>query len=166
MNAKEIMDLVIIIVCVVTYAVMMYFKVKGNVLVAVSELIALAESTGLTGVEKMNSVVEQLMLKIPAPLKKVLSEKVVRKIAQYIFDWMREYADNYINAKKENGEEAAAELMKEELMNTSVELIAELIELSMDALKEKASGYGIELQDNATKEDIVKEILTAALNKA
>lgn len=166
MNAKEIIDLVIIIVCVVTYAVMMYFKVKGNVLVAVSELIALAESTGLTGIEKMNSVVEQLMLKIPAPLKKILSEKVVRKIAQYIFDWMREYADNYIKAKNEKGEEAAAELLKEELMNTSVELIAELIELSMDALKEKATGYGIEIQENATKEDIVKEILTAALNKA
>lgn len=166
MNAKEIIDLVVIIVCIVTYAVMMYFKVKGNVLVAVSELIALAESTGLTGTEKMNSVVQQLMLKIPAPLKKILSEKVVRKIAQYIFDWMREYADNYINAKKEKGEEAAAELLKEELLNTSAELIAELIELSMDALKEKASGYGIEMKEDSTKEDIIKEILNATLKKA
>lgn len=57
---------------------MLFFKVRGNVLGAVSELIALAEASGLTGSEKMSQVVNGLYVKIPTPLKKTFTPDVFR----------------------------------------------------------------------------------------
>lgn len=164
MTILEIVDLIVVILCVVTYAVMMYFKVKGNVLEAVSELIAMAETTGLSGNEKMKQVVGQLMEKIPAPLRKFLSEEVVRKLAQYIFDWMRKYADNYLESKKEPDSEKAMEELKQMTIDTTAALVTELLDMSAEALLQKAGEVGVQVNADTSKEECVKQILLTVLN--
>lgn len=111
-NVLEIIDLIVVIVTAVTYAIMLYNKTRGDVLAVVSELIAQAEKTGLTGPEKMDQVVQLLYDKVPPFLKKVMSEEMLRRMAQGIFDWMRNYADTYLEKKQE--QEAEPENTTEE----------------------------------------------------
>lgn len=93
MDWVNILELVFVILCAVTYGFMLYFKCKGNVTEAVSELVALAEATGLAGAEKMAQVVERLYEMVPGWLRKFLSRETLEKLAQSIYDWMRRYSD-------------------------------------------------------------------------
>lgn len=95
MDFLSVLEIIVVVICAITYGFMLFFKVRGNVLGAVSELIALAEASGLTGSEKMSQVVNGLYVKIPAPLKKIFTPERLQSIAQTIFDWMRKYADEY-----------------------------------------------------------------------
>ena len=92
MSFVEIADIVLAVACVAIYAVKIYFKIRGNVFEAASELIALAEGTGLDGAEKMALVVEELYNCIPAWLKKIFSRDDLQNIAQGVFNWMKQYA--------------------------------------------------------------------------
>lgn len=67
MDFLSVLEIIVVVICAITYGFMLFFKVRGNVLGAVSELIALAEASGLTGTEKMSQVVNGLYVKIPAP---------------------------------------------------------------------------------------------------
>lgn len=95
MSVIDVLEMLIVIICAVTYGLMLYFKVKGNLTEGVSELIALAEKTGLPGNEKMAQVVEAMYERVPKWLKKILNKYELEKIAQLVFDWMRKYADAY-----------------------------------------------------------------------
>lgn len=171
MSFLQIADIILIVLCVIGYAAQMYFKVRGNVLAAVSELVATAEKTGLTGPEKMEQVVAGLYEKVPAPLKKILTGDRLRDIAQGIFNWMRKYADAYVKAteKSETPEEredafksAASQINAE----SAAELIAALYGLGLEALKTKAEEYGVSVGPKDQKRDIVQAIIVAVLNKA
>ena len=100
----SVLEILIVIICAVTYGLMLYFKVKGNITEGVSELIALAEKTGLPGNEKMAQVVDAMYEKVPAWLKKILNKYELEKIAQWVFDWMRRYADSYKNEESTKAE--------------------------------------------------------------
>ena len=89
MSVIDVLEMLIVII------LMLYFKVKGNLTEGVSELIALAEKTGLPGNEKMAQVVEAMYERVPKWLKKILNKYELEKIAQWVFDWMRKYADAY-----------------------------------------------------------------------
>ena len=52
MDFLSVLEIIVVVICAITYGFMLFFKVRGNVLGAVSELIALAEASGLTGSEK------------------------------------------------------------------------------------------------------------------
>lgn len=54
MDFLSVLEIIVVVICAITYGFMLFFKVRGNVLGAVSELIALAEASGLTGSEKMS----------------------------------------------------------------------------------------------------------------
>lgn len=95
MSIINVLEILIVIICAVTYGLMLYFKVKGNLTEGVSELIALAEKTGLPGNEKMIQVVDAMYERVPKGLKKILNKYELEKIAQWVFDWMRRYADLY-----------------------------------------------------------------------
>lgn len=41
MSVIDVLEMLIVIICAVTYGLMLYFKVKGNLTEGVSELIAL-----------------------------------------------------------------------------------------------------------------------------
>ena len=72
MDFLSVLEIIVVAICAITYGFMLFFKVRGNVLGAVSELIALAEASGLTGSEKMSQVVNGLYVKIPTPLEENL----------------------------------------------------------------------------------------------
>lgn len=163
----KVFDIVAIVVCVIGYGLMIYFKIRGDLVGSLAELIAAAESTGLVGSEKMAQVVARLAEMVPAPLKGFLTESVLRKLAQGIFDWMKQYALNYIEAKKEKDLEQQEKALFEKNAETTAAIVADLIKLSRNALLEKAaSEYGIEADPTASKEELVKAIVLAALNKA
>ena len=81
MDFLSVLEIIVVVICAITYGFMLFFKVRGNVLGAVSELIALAEASGLTGAEKMSQVVNGLYVKIPAPLKKIFTPERLQSIA-------------------------------------------------------------------------------------
>ena len=163
----KVIDIIVMVICIIGYAVMAYFKVKGDVIGAVSELIAAAEATGLAGGEKMAQVVSELAKMVPAPLKAILSEKVLQKIAQSVFDWMRMYANNYMEAKKEATAEEQAKKLYEENAETTATVIVELMKMSTEALLAKAAEeYGLDMEPETSKEEIIKAIVLAAIKRA
>lgn len=171
MSFTNVVDIILIVLCVLGYAIQMYFKVKGNVIAAVSELVATAEKTGLTGSEKMAQVVACLYEQVPAPMKKILTEDRLRKMAQSIFNWMRRYAEAYVEATEksetqEEREEAVKDAVSQLNVEAASELIAGLYGLGLDALRAKAEEYGITVDPKAQKRDIAQAIIVAVLNKA
>lgn len=164
MNWIDVVEIIVVIICAVTYGLMLYFKVKGNLAEGVSELIALAEKTDLKGSEKMAQVVNAMYDKVPAWLKKFLNKYELEKIAQWVFDWMRKYADAYKTASETQGctSTEAKEIANVETVST---LITELLDMSLGALKEKAGEYGLQTDDLKTKEDVIKAIVAAVMNK-
>ncbi len=170
MSFLEIMDIALIVICVVTYGLQVFFKVRGNVLGAVSELIALAEQTGLAGSEKMKQVVKALHEKVPKVLQGILTEDRLRQMAQSIFEWMRKYADTYAEVTAASAsEQEREEQMKQEMHDLSVDFVAdlasELLTMGLDALKERAAAVGADTDGLKTKNEYAKAILVAALKK-
>lgn len=165
MSFLSALEIIMVAVCVIACGFVLFFKVRGNVFSAVSELIALAEATGLTGSEKMSRVVDCLYAMIPTALKKVFTTERLQKIAQTIFDWMRKYADEY----KANTEAGVIKTPEEEKANVAVaaaDLAIELLKLTVPELKKKAEEYGIELDGLTRKDEILRAIMEAVLKKA
>lgn len=165
MDFYNVLEIIVVAICAITYGFMLFFKVRGNVLGAVSELIALAEASGLTGAEKMAQVVNSLYTKIPVPLKKIFTPERLQKIAQTIFDWMRKYADEY-KANSEAGITKTPEEARTDATVAAVDLVIELLKLTVPELKKKAEEYGVELDGLSTKDEILRAIVEAVLKKA
>lgn len=167
MTAMEIVEIIIVLLCVLAYGFMLYFKVKGNVVGAVSELIALAEKTGLPGSEKMAQVVDALYAKVPAWLRKIFTKERLQDIAQWIFDWMRKYADTYVEMAKDDTTDAE---LKETAVEVGTEAIADLVTQLMNAglqeLHDLAVEKGVFTDGLKTKKDYAQAIIKAVLNKA
>ena len=167
MTAMEIIEIIIVLLCVSAYGFMLYFRVKGNLVGAVSELIALAEKTGLSGSEKMAQVVDALYCKVPAWLRKIFTKERLQDIAQWIFDWMRKYADTYVEMAKDDTTDAE---LKETAVEVGTEAIAELVAQLMNAglqeLHDLAVEKGVFTDDLKTKKDYAQAIIRAVLNKA
>lgn len=167
MTAMEIVEIIIVLLCVIAYGFMLYFKVKGNIVGAVSELIALAEKTGLPGSEKMAQVVDALYAKVPAWLRKIFTKERLQDIAQWIFDWMRKYADTYVEMAKDDTTDAE---LKETAVEVGTEAIADLVTQLMNAglqeLHDLAVEKGVFTDGLKTKKDYAQAIIKAVLNKA
>lgn len=165
MTFIDVIYIIFVILASVTFGFMLYFKAKGHVLGAVSELIALAETTGLPGSEKMAKVVAELYGKVPAFLKKILNKEKIEIIAQWIFDWMRKYADEYKKAL-EKEESVQQEEIDRVTSMARAELIVELIGCTVSVLKERAKAYGVELDGTENKKELMEKIVVAIMNKA
>lgn len=159
MKVMAIIEIVITVLCACGYAAMVYFKVKGNLIGMVSELIALAEQTGFAGSEKMKMVVGQLYDKVPTFLKNIITEDKLEHIAQWIFDWMRKYAEEY-KAAQTSGEESADARIK---MEATADLIAGLMGATISELKDLAIEKGVSEEGLKTKADFVKAIVLAMI---
>ena len=166
MDTMQIIEIVVCVLCVIGYVVLAYFKVRGNVVEMVSELIAAAEATGLAGSDKMAMVVSKLFELVPAPFKAVLTEKMLQTIAQRIFNWMKQYALNYIEAKKEEDEEKQKQKLFEQNADTTAAVLVDLIKLSKEALIEKAENCNLQLTGNESKDELIKQIVLAVLKEA
>ncbi len=167
MSFSEILSIIVTVLCALACGLMFYFRVRGNVFGAVSELIALAETTGLTGPEKMDQVVAGLAKIVPGFLRGILTDARLKKIAQWIFDWMRKYANEYKKAFEALPENGSTEELGDTIgASATAELISELLNLTLVALKERAEEYGVELDGKNTKKDIIEAIVLAILKKA
>lgn len=101
MDWKIILDWIFLIVTIAAFIAVLYFKSKGDIHSMTCELIAIAESTGLPGVEKMNNVVSVLYDHVPTFLKKIFTKESLQAYAQRVFDWMRTYANFYLEKQSE-----------------------------------------------------------------
>ena len=89
------MDWLEIVLSVIVFIVggfVAYFGTKSSITSMVSYLIAQAEKTALSGSEKMQMVVSELYKKVPAMLRQLFTPEILQKLAQTIFDCMKEYA--------------------------------------------------------------------------
>lgn len=100
-------EIVLSVIVFIVGGFVAYFGTKSSITSMVSYLIAQAEKTALTGSEKMQLVVSELYTKVPAVLKKLFTLETLEKIAQAIFDCMKEYAIEWAN-KQDEKEQADA----------------------------------------------------------
>lgn len=165
MNFEIIIEIIFLILVVVAYIAALYFKTKGNIFGISCELIANAELTGLAGPDKMAHVVETLYTYIPAFLKAILTPEKLKIYAQGVFDWMRKYANAYLEAQKKDTPEEIETTTKDVYTNAVSDVLDELLTLSLAELKEKAAKYGINLENAATKKEIITEIVKVVIEK-
>lgn len=106
------MDWLEIILSVVVFVVgglVAYFGTKSSITTMVSYLIAQAEKTALSGAEKMQQVVGQLYEQVPVVFKQIFTKNMLEKIAQTVFDYMKDYALSWAekqDAKREETKES------------------------------------------------------------
>lgn len=78
----------------------LFYKIRNNIIQYATQFIALIEEdNNLTGPEKMDMVISWIKDLIPRIFTVVLNDTVIRAIAQSIYDDMKKYKDNYIQAK-------------------------------------------------------------------
>jgi len=166
MNVYQILDLLIVVLAAVWFALGMYHKVKGNVFEVVSKLIAVAEGTGLSGVEKMTAVVDSLYDMVPVVFRKVLTKTRLEAIAQYIFDWMRIYADEYrAKLEKVPQEGGTAPVQGESVSKEfTIDVITDLMSMTLESLKTRAKEYEIPLEGLTTKKELIRAIVAYLLS--
>ena len=115
----------------------------------------------------MAQVVDALYAKVPAWLRKIFTKERLQDIAQWIFDWMRKYADTYVEMAKDDTTDAE---LKETAVEVGTEAIAELVAQLMNAglqeLHDLAVEKGVFTDDLKTKKDYAQAIIRAVLNKA
>lgn len=166
MDVMDGITLGLVVLCSIAMGVMLYFKVRGNVFAVVSELIALAEATGLTGVEKMDQVVLGLYELVPKAFRGILTLSKLESIAQHIFDWMRKYADEYRTQLEEKKQEQSEQDVAESVgIEATAALIADLLALTRESLKLKAQEYGVDSFELNTKHDYIEAIVKAMLKQ-
>ena len=86
------LEIVLSVIVFIVGGLVAYFGTKSSITAMVSYLIAQAEKTALSGSEKMQLVVSELYARVPAILRQLFTPEVLQKLAQTIFDCMKEYA--------------------------------------------------------------------------
>ena len=159
MDIDSIISIVSLALTVIIFAWSLYEKTKGDATASVSALIAMAESTGLTGPEKMAMVVDRLYERIPVVFKRILSKQALETLAQWIFDYMKKYAVAYVDSHTDKPE--AIHDVNVELAN---DFVAQLNNLGDAGLRKMAEGLGIETTGMSTNQ-VISAILTALVER-
>lgn len=100
------LEIVLSVIVFIAGGLVAYFGTKSSVTAMVSYLIAQAEKTALSGAEKMQLVVGQLYEQIPTVFKQIFTREVLEKIAQMVFDYMKDYALTWAEKQDIKREEA------------------------------------------------------------
>lgn len=103
MTIHDVFGIVSVVCWIVAVVAMLYYHTKGDVVQMVARFIALAEETGQPGPDKMAMVVDWMYKALPTPFRSILTREKLREIAQYVFDWTRRYALDYLESKKKSG---------------------------------------------------------------
>lgn len=160
MTFFTIFSIVVIALFITAMLAAAFFALKAVLTGDVSQLVALAEMTSLPGPEKMAQVVASMYQHVPKAFRAILTEERLEAIAQGIFNWMRKYAEEYISAIKKPEPEQEVKKISEEAI---AETIAELLNMTAQALAERVRAYGIEVNPKATKKETAMEIIKAIL---
>lgn len=168
MEVNMVIILCLAAIFLIALALLLYFRTRGDVLGEVSKLIAECEETDDCGAVKMYNVVSVLYDMVPTPLQKIFTKQRLESIAQYIFDWMRKYADAYcakLNASAQSGDvlEDTVKSETSEWVPTATEIIVEMMGMTLVELKEKAEMYGVHPEGLSTKKDFVAAIVKVIL---
>ncbi len=158
MDAERIITIVSFVLTIAAFAWGLYEKVKGDSTAAVSGLIATAEETGLVGTEKMQLVVGWLYDMIPAVFKKTLNKEALQALAQRIFDYMKKYANAYIDSHHGGGSAAYAPV-NDELAEETAKALAGA---GSAALRTLAVNFGF-VVEGKEDDEIIKEIILALM---
>ena len=155
MDIDSIISIVSLVLTVVIFIWSLYEKTKGDATASVSAFIAMAETTGLTGKEKMAMVVAKLYEKIPPIFKRILTQEALEFIAQWIFDYMKKYAIAYVDSHTDDP--GAIHDVNKEL---AADLVAQLNGLGDVGLKALAEKIGLDVTGMET-DQMVAAILAA-----
>ena len=161
MDIEKIITIVSFVLAVASFAWGLFQRVKGNAAAASSELIAQAQLTGLLGSEKMALVVGQLYDMIPTPFKTFLNKEVLQNLAQRIFDYMKKYANAYIDSQNGKGKDAY-KAVNDELAS---DVAKKLAGLGSDGLRIVAEKMGVEI-DGKDDTELIKQIVLLFMEKA
>ena len=99
------LEIVLSVIVFIVGGLVAYFGTKSSITSMVSYLIAQAEKTALSGSEKMQMVVSELYKKVPAMLRQLFTPEILQKLAQTIFDCMKEYALTWAEKQDEKTDE-------------------------------------------------------------
>ena len=161
MDIDQIINIASFVLTVLIFAWGLYEQVKGKAAESASAFIAQVESSGLVGKEKMALVVDWLYDMIPAPFKRVLNKAALERLAQTIFDYMKKYANAYIEAKNGKGKEAYKPVNDE----LAAELAKQLAGVGSAGLNVLALSMGIDAEGKGDAE-LIKEIVYRLMEKA
>ena len=105
------------------------------------------------------------------------ADELYRKLEEIRMDYLEEdsmnsnfaanadaYLDTKQNADKTDIEETLNKKTDTAVAKVTADLIMELMDLTEDALRQKAADYGIDLEGKNTKDEIVREIIRHILN--
>lgn len=76
-----------------------YLEIKKKIVEAAGAEISNAQDVATDNAERMAYVVEQLKKIVPAPLRFIFTDAVIKKIAQTAFDKIKEYAKKHAEEK-------------------------------------------------------------------
>lgn len=106
---------------ILLFVVLFYIYTKSTMYNRIPELIAFVEKKDISGKEKMQLVVSCIKSLIPKFLKIALNDKVIEHIAQNLYDYMHEYAENYIlYLANEEDKKELERIRNEELTNNTI----------------------------------------------
>ena len=158
MDIDKIIAIASFVLTIIVFAWGLYQKVKGDAAKSVSSLIAVAETTGLVGKDKMELVVSWLYEKIPVPFKTILSKDTLEDLAQGVFDYMRKYADAYVSTKNGTGTISFDDVNNE----LTAEIANRLAGIGSVSIKALAVALGINV-DGKTDAELIQSIVTFLL---
>jgi predicted PurR-regulated permease PerM len=94
------LNTILVIFSFVVALISIIYKIKSNFIDQIVKFIKnVEEDVSLTNTEKMDMVIKWIQNIIPRLFKVVFSEKVLRQIAQNIYDDMKAYREAYIKNK-------------------------------------------------------------------
>ena len=96
---ETIINIALIVLSVVLAGATYYLDVKKKIVEQAGAEIANAQDATTDNAERMAYVVAQLKKLVPAPLRMVFTDKVIKSLAQAAFDKVKEYAKKHAEEK-------------------------------------------------------------------
>ena len=90
---------IITIISIIIAVISFIYKIKSNFTKMISKFIKDAENTELSNPEKMDLVISWIKDIIPRLFRVIFNDKVLRQIAENIYQDMKAYRDAYIKNK-------------------------------------------------------------------
>lgn len=97
MNVNEILNIVLIVLTIISTLVGYYYQIKNKISKEINNFINDAEDGESLGVDKMNTVVDNLYKLVPVAYRGILNKSVLEKMVQLAFDKIEEYAKKQLN---------------------------------------------------------------------
>lgn len=137
-NIGEYINIILILFSIIVSIISIIFKIKSNFSSVITQFIKDAEEkSDLTGPEKMDLVISWIKNIIPRIFKVVFSDKVLRQIADNIYNDMKAYREIYINNKTGLATSQVIQIVKKTTEEIENEVAEEKIQEEIPEVKEE-----------------------------